>query len=247
MRAFIHSEKGIPITINGYQAMRGFEMMGAEIILFESTQELLDQITRDDVVVGYISNAIYTLRKFGIPDPPLVDYPKELTSFLGRKIWKDKMSTILTTPEMYPVFVKSYDQKKTTGRLVKSFKDLIGAGYTREDFDVWCSEPLELVSEWRCFVRYDQIIDMRPYTGQWGICPDKGIIEAALACWKTDRPAGCSMDFGVTKSGQTVLIECNDGFALGQYGLAEHKYVKLITARWFQLVGNIDPYCTIDA
>jgi hypothetical protein len=242
MRVFIHSEKGIPKTPNAYTAMEGFVMLGAEIVFFESSEELLEQVTPEDIVVGYISNVIYSLRKFGIPEPELVDYPKELYPFLGRKIWKDKISTILTTPEMYPVFVKSYKQKGFTGKLVESFKDLIGAGYQRNDFDVWCSEPVKFVSEWRTFIRYNQIIDMRQYTGKWGVFPDRSVVEDALNRWTENKPVACSMDFGVTEDGRTLLVECNDGFALGAYGLQEHRYAKLVSARWFQLVGGVDPY-----
>jgi hypothetical protein len=245
MRVFIHSKDNIPASENAYVAMKGFEMLGAEIILFDSLGELLDNVTKDDIVVGYIGHVTHTLNHLGIPLPELVDYPSELSGFLGRKIWKDKMSTILTTPEMYPVFVKSVSQKSLTGRLIRNFKDLIGAGYTTSDFDVWCSEPVEFMSEWRTFIRYDKIIDMRPYNG-WGYYPDRSVVEDALSKWK-NRPAACSMDFGVTSDGRTILIECNDGFALGEYGLREHKYAKLISARWFELVGGEDPYAYIDA
>lgn len=157
------------------------------------------------------------------------------------------MSRVQTDVNMYPVFVKSVKQKGCTGRVVNSFKDLIGAGYTMENFDVYCSEPVNFISEWRCFVRYNQIIDIRPYNGTWGIFPDKKVIEYALKSWTMNKPAGCSMDFGVTDDGRTLLIECNDGFALGEYGMQEHKYAKLISARWFEMVGGVDPFITLKA
>jgi hypothetical protein len=42
MIVFIHGEKGMSKTANGYTAMKGFEMLGAEIILFDDVQNMLE-------------------------------------------------------------------------------------------------------------------------------------------------------------------------------------------------------------
>lgn len=48
------------------------------------------------------------------------------------------------------------------------------------------------------------------------------------------------MDFGVTDKGETVLIEVNDGFSIGLYGLFHIDYAKLLSARWAELTGTED-------
>ena len=48
------------------------------------------------------------------------------------------------------------------------------------------------------------------------------------------------MDFGVTVDGRTLMIEVNDGYALGSYGLYYLDYAKLLSARWAQLTGTTD-------
>ena len=48
------------------------------------------------------------------------------------------------------------------------------------------------------------------------------------------------MDFGVTDDGRTLLIEINDGFSLGTYGIEDTLYAKLLTARWAELNGTED-------
>ena len=50
------------------------------------------------------------------------------------------------------------------------------------------------------------------------------------------------MDICVTKDNKTLLVELNDAYALGCYGLASIYYVKLISARWSQLTGVKDEY-----
>lgn len=41
---------------------------------------------------------------------------------------------------------------------------------------------------------------------------------------------------------ETVFLEMNDGYALGNYGLHYLKYAKLISARWSQLLNREDEF-----
>lgn len=56
------------------------------------------------------------------------------------------------------------------------------------------------------------------------------------------QPAGFAMDFGVTDDGRTLLIEVNDGFSIGCYGLDAISYAKLLSARWADLTNTLDEY-----
>jgi hypothetical protein len=40
-------------------------------------------------------------------------------------------------------------------------------------------------------------------------------------------------------AGQTALVEVNDGFGLGSYGLEAGLYLDLVLARWAELVGGL--------
>ena len=71
--------------------------------------------------------------------------------------------------------------------------------------------------------------------------PDPGVIKRAVRDYKT-APAGYSLDFGVTDTDKTLLIEVNDGYALGSYGLFHVDYAKLLAARWAELTGTKDEY-----
>lgn len=42
------------------------------------------------------------------------------------------------------------------------------------------------------------------------------------------------------RGGRALLVEVNDGYALGCYGLQRNLYAKLLSARWAQLVGVPD-------
>jgi hypothetical protein len=50
-------------------------------------------------------------------------------------------------------------------------------------------------------------------------------------------PIACALDFGVSADGRTLLIEANDAFALGAYGLDAVVYANMLEDRWLQIVG----------
>lgn len=77
------------------------------------------------------------------------------------------------------------------------------------------------------------------YHGDTHAVYDRSVIEAAVDAY-SNIPAGCSLDFGVTEDGRTLLIEMNDGMALGCYGLPTEQYAKLLSARWAELTGTKD-------
>lgn len=238
MRVFVQANaRNMPHNYNFYNAYQGFYEMGFETVFFQDPATLRQSMP-EDVVVGYVGTVRSRLFDFGILTPEM-DYPDELTEFLGRKIWKSKINTINSHPELWPVFVKPLEDKKFTGVVVRSPKDLIGCGGSNDNADVYCSEIVDFKAEWRCFVRYGRVLSVRPYKGDWHLHYDASVIEKAVKSFAT-APNGYAIDFGVTGDGRTLLIEVNDGYALGCYGLFYLDYAKLLSARWAELTGTKD-------
>jgi hypothetical protein len=225
--------------MNAYQ---GFDEMGFEIIPFHD-HDTFQRSQKEDIIVGYVGTVRARLADFGIITPEM-DYPDELQKYLGRKIWKTKMNEVSNDPDRWPVFVKPLEDKQFTGVVVRSSKDLIGCGIQGVNQDVYCSEIVKFDAEWRCFVRYGQILSVRPYKGDWRKHFDYKVIENAVKEF-TSAPAGYAIDFGTTDDGRTLLIEVNDGYALGCYGLFYLDYAKLLSARWAELTGTEDE-CAFD-
>ena len=80
------------------------------------------------------------------------------------------------------------------------------------------------------------------YKGDWRAHFDPRVVEQALAAYLPEAPAAFSLDIGCTAAGKTVVVEVNDGYALGSYGLMPLAYAKFLSARWAQLTGSVD-YC----
>jgi hypothetical protein len=49
------------------------------------------------------------------------------------------------------------------------------------------------------------------------------------------KPVSGSIDVGVTKDGKTVLVEVNDSYSLGNYGIGSILYARMIEERWREL------------
>lgn len=243
MKVYIQSyQNGIPHNYNFMNAWQGFREMGFEILPF-SDMETLRTSEKNDIVVGYVNTVRNRLFDFGIITPEM-DYPKELEKYLGRKIWQTTMANVSNDPSCWPVFVKPLEDKQFTGVVVHSTKDLIGCGIEGVNQDVYCSEIVDFVAEWRCFVRYGKILSIRPYKGDWRCHYDASVIENAVREYE-NAPNGYAIDFGLTKDGRTLLIEVNDGYALGCYGLYYLDYAKLLSARWAELTSTEDE-CAFD-
>ena len=128
MKVWIQAHKGErPASKNFFEAMCGFEELGAEIRFFHNPLEMR-QAEPEDILVGYVEAVQQHLEEMGFSYPDL-DYPAELEYCLGRKIWKSTINTINFHPEQWPVFVKSIADKEITGVLVRSPRDLVALLY----------------------------------------------------------------------------------------------------------------------
>lgn len=238
MTPFVQGKNGIPGGVNMFVAYQGFAEMGFPCRVFED-MDGLGRASREDVVVGGMGTVRSRLEELGVlPEP--IDYPETLTTYLGRKTWTTTFGEVRAGLGRKPTFVKPVKGKLFTGAVVSSASDLVRLHIaTPDDVLVLCSEPVRFVQEWRCFVMRGEILDVRPYGDGWRAQFDPEVVEGAVAAYR-DAPAGYAADFGVTEDGRTLLVEVNDGYALGSYGLQRNLYAQLLSARWAELVGTED-------
>jgi hypothetical protein len=196
-------------------------------------------LSREALVVADVPLFESALKQLGVQPPKENCYPPELTEFLHRRIWPSTMKALeakFLTIDGFEVFAKPRGRiKRFTGRMLDAgaFSTL---AHVSRHLEVWCSEIISFASEHRAFVVDGVIRDVRPYCGNETV-PSREVIERCVALWtQTGQAArGYGIDFGVLRDGRTALVEVNDGFALGAYGLAPKDYVELLVARWEQL------------
>lgn len=79
-----------------------------------------------------------------------------------------------------------------------------------------------ILAEWRCFVCEGEIADVRCYSGDPWLMPDKEYCTEAAKRLGETNPA-FTLDVAVYMDGHTDIIECHDFFACGLYGFEDSR------------------------
>ena len=198
----------------------------------------------DTLVMGTVPFVHHALRLLGTQLPEHTPYPEVLKPWLYRKVWQEKsLRRVLDRLENGGprVFVKPVSGWKRFTGFVPEFADDYRFNGVSKSMPVWVSEPVTFLSEWRVYVLYGKIQDIKlcDHRGDATMRPDLNEIERALQALLNAQiaPDGFAIDFGVTKQGNTALIEMNDGFSFGAYdGLSAKIYWDITWARWRQIL-----------
>lgn len=143
-----------------------------------------------------------------------------------------------------PVFIKpSQEQKLFTGHVIRAYRDLLRSIECDDATPVQIQGVVEFVSEWRAFILDGEVLSVSHYNGDPMIFPDAATITRFVSLWK-EAPVAYSADFGIVRdaelsSARSLLVEVNDAFALGAYGLNSIAYARMIEARWRQMCAGM--------
>lgn len=237
-KCYIRYQEECPDSENTYAAFKGFCLKGIETAPFYGFGDIetLDDLGPDVGISGFIADVFTALKKIGIAKPEPIDYPEELREFLGRNVSQAILGDIIYGPNFK--FVKPIEQKLFTGFLyTNSVYDGRRTVGVPNDTPVWISDPVEFVSEYRVFVLQRDILEARFYKGDWGVAPDRKVVEKIVDTYRSG-PRTYAVDVGVTKEGKTLIVECNNAYALGAYGLPAIKYATMVDDSWDELTSG---------
>jgi hypothetical protein len=238
-KVYIRYKEDLPESEMMFSALVGFDARGTETAPFYGFGDIEDiaDLGPEVGIVGYIGDVWRALRKLGKPKPEPLDYPHDLAYLLGRALAKEKLGNVRDKGflGLEGMFIKPVNHKVFTGFVMTgSFNDSIRLAPYAPDEDVWLSPVIDFVSEYRCFVLRGEILDVRLYRGDWAKAPDRKTLEGAVEAWK-GQPVAWTLDVGVTPRGETLLVEVNDGYSFGNYGLLATSYAQMLEARWEEL------------
>jgi len=244
-RAFVQEKGNGRLDPEMRQVAEELRRRGVPVDLFTEKRLLRRQLALapDTLVAGYVPVVLGALQQLGVPAPEPDDYPACLRALLHRRIWESTVGEVEGAENegrSAAVFVKPKGRvKQFTGFVVESRADLWRFGSVSRRQLVYCSDVVRWVSEHRVFVIDGAIVGVRPYEGDPAVKPDEGVVAGAVSALGAAGAAvaGFGIDFGVLASGATALVERNDGFSLGSYGLPDALYTDLLIARWRELTG----------
>jgi hypothetical protein len=207
------------------QAKCGFIQMGYEIVYYN---KLETEIENDSIVVGFISDILNIQKLMQFDNLKQIDYPTELIDYLYRDF---KIISINNLPDKYPYFIKPISIKSFSGRVIKEYKDLIGT----LDTELYFTETIyNIISEYRCFILNGELIGVKHYKGSPFKCLQEKTVLDMIDKYK-NSPNAYSMDIGITECGKTILIECNNGYSTGNYGMSDIMYAKFLKQSYLDI------------
>jgi len=154
---------------------------------------------------------------------------------------REEKFCLLEEIEKYPCFIKpAQDIKQFTGIVVENEKEakLFTSNY---DGQLSVQEIVEIESEYRLYYTETRgILGIKHYLGNPYLVPDEKFVEELVFHAKKElKEKSFTLDIGIKNNGETFLIEINDGWAVGNYGLPPNLYYSFVKARWLQLTGVI--------
>lgn len=135
------------------------------------------------------------------------------------------------------IFIKPFDIKLFTGFVLDQMTNYSIKGVPDSTqvmvYDVF---PSPIKSEWRCYIGRDRVVDIRNYSGDMFTTPDREYLESVINSNKNKFPIAYTIDIGILENGQNVVIEYNDMWAIGNYGIDNYEYFSLLKSRYFEIV-----------
>lgn len=94
----------------------------------------------------------------------------------------------------------------------------------------------EIKTEWRAYIKDHKLLDIKNYSGDFTVMPDIEYVKSIIQENKKDFPIAYTIDVGVLSSDENVVIEFNDGWAIGNYGVPNSIYISFLRARYYEIV-----------
>lgn len=217
-----------------FTAYEGFSRRGYDIISFEDIEEV--PVSRSNLVVACIEDTTKYFVNLGIQVPKPLNIPSSLMGYCNREIHVLPMKEFREN-KLFPIFVKPYGKLKEFPAGVITKKSSIDMFFNDipDDTMVLTSQVVDMVSEYRVFVKDDNVVGIKNYIGNFLVFPHVPTILNMVIDY-VDSPSAYTLDVAVDYKGNTILVECNDGWSVGSYGLDCEIYSSFLMRRWVELV-----------
>lgn len=222
-----------------YTAKMGAELNDIQVKVFEDSSEVPNEPT--NILVGSVEFLSKWLDDNGYGVPEAINLSL-FNWYLGRSIQVAELSDlkeIWCSQQQHNCFVPRFIKPESK---IKAF-----TGYVVDDpkmIPLWTHNyvgpvsvqtVVDIVSEYRVYITNNKFIGMKHYRGDYFKYPNPEVIHKCKAIGDTLNYHSYILDFGVLADGSTILIEPNDAWAIGSYGLDPHWYYLLVRNRWLQI------------
>lgn len=244
MKVYIQRIKDVYLFDGCYAAHEGALYKGYDVIFFEEIQEV--PASRDILLIACVEDTEVFFKRLDIDVPNSIEifsYLKE-HELVKRRIFFGDLESFISRPYNKPKFIKPrYKVKGFPSGVIKNAASETNKKLLLGEFDpemeVMISEVVDFRSEYRVYVNGRKgILGMKHYQGNPLIFPNIEFIYNAInVCNKfTDFPITFTIDVGILPDGSCEVVEIQDAWSIGAYGLDGEIYIDFLLARWKQLM-----------
>lgn len=210
----------------------------------EVTSGKMDALIKNNCFVGSVEFMREVFKRIGKTDvrlPMNSDRPCEIITLAEAHKRVDAGEKLF----IKPVEIKLFTGLILDGCKYSCLKNLPG------DTKVMAYKPFEtkILSEWRIYVHNHKIVDARNYSGDFKVTPFYYHIEILINKNKKTFPCAYTIDIGILDhhpqkkiylimTERNVVIEYNDFFSIGHYGIENSIYLRMLMDRYFEITNK---------
>lgn len=134
-------------------------------------------------------------------------------------------------------FIKPFDIKLFTGFVIDQMQ-YPHIKSIPDETPVMVYEPFKypIESEWRCYVLYNRVEYIANYAGDFLVNLDGVYLRKVMNENRSTFPSAYTIDIGVLANGENVVVEFNDMWAIGNYGVPNDLYLRMLRERYFEII-----------
>lgn len=228
-----NQEKDRPFFYESASAMFGAIETGKDYkyIAFEELDSLNPIVFKNNLFVGTVEfmNKIFDILNIK---------ERKININSNRESIKMTLGEAREISKTTPIFVKPIEVKLFTGLVLDSMVQEC-LHLIPDDTEVLVYDKFEhdILTEYRCYIHMNKCIDIRNYSGDIYTFIDSTYLDDVISSNK-NFPIAYTIDLGVLANGENVVIEYNDMWAIGNYGMDNALYLRLLRDRYFEIIKN---------
>lgn len=211
--------------------------MDYRLTTFEEVQSgKFDQLIKSNLFVGSVEFMREVFKRIGLNDVRLPQNSNRYSEIITLKEAHDRVS------KGKKLFVKPVNIKLFTGLVLDGMTYSCLKGLP-EDTKVIAYEPFkyDIKSEWRLYVYNNKIVDSRNYSGDFMVSPNYEYAMKIISNNIGKFPVAYTVDIGILNTQynvRDVVIEYNDMWSIGNYGIPNDLYLRMLKDRYFEIINN---------
>lgn len=241
------------------RCIRKLSMLRDDIKVYETKYEELDKykdlLLEGAIPVGSVEFTKYCMKLANINIPEfdcyIMDkYNKSRADYDFHKRIIEIYNKIAIRQGIFrsPLFIKPVETKlftgfKYCGNNMNKYDEHDLEQYLKylkleDNVELYISEVINIKAEWRCYINKGKLISVCQYDdSEEDLIPNSNFINK---CLEKLGNRTLTLDIGLLPSGEYVVIELNDAWAIGKYsGILDNDYFDFIVTRWEEIYENI--------